>query len=376
MNKTSKRILTADLLIADLVLKYDDSDAMREQVKKLGMKPGGKGRINRTEFEEFSGAVAGVPILTYPGGSSSNTLRTLGKLMGGSVQTNFIGVVGGGFYSSMIRGSLREAGIRIIPDDSERLDLKGAETAVSFVILYKNGERSIVTYPGNAAKFITPDLITDEMVKETDILFLQGNTREKFNASVPDKLLKLRWEHNKELWLALPTTQAFAISNRDYFQWLIASANVVMSNETEVQNIFGTRSLEDALRRMQVVFSDTKKSDLMKSREQIGFITAGKDGAFVVTAHEIGAVPAASDIKIVNSLGAGDTSYAGFMAGMITGRGPIESAELAMVLAAEKLKTDGPTIPNPRSALTKTVPHIAARLFGPDANPIPGTFLG
>ena len=98
---------------------------------------------------------------------------------------------------------------------------------------------------------------------------------------------------------------------------------------------------------------------------QVAFVSLGKEGSVVVTKEKDGVgkkVPVAEldEKEILNRIGAGDTSYAGFLAGyMEKKQNPQISyddcANLGMWLAREKLKVDGPRIPNPYKAFIKAI---------------------
>jgi hypothetical protein len=75
----------------------------------------------------------------------------------------------------------------------------------------------------------------------------------------------------------------------------------------------------------------------------------------VVTPSTVISIPPSnvSEIPKLFKLGAGDTSYAGFLAGHVAGLSPEESANLGMQLAGTKLQFDNARIPDPRDALPK-----------------------
>src|SRR5690606_23795045 len=96
-----------------------------------------------------------------------------------------------------------------------------------------------------------------------------------------------------------------------------------------------------------------------------GFITLGKEGCAVITQHGIERLPPAVNMegKKTYNLGAGDTAFAGFIAGHTRGLDPMQSAEIAMALAGEKIKiNNGSRLPDPLGTLRNMRPELAAKL--------------
>lgn len=361
------RILSSDILVADMIVSLEGNEKLQALVEKYQITTAGSGKkaLSKEQFDEISRAVEGHPITIQPGGSSANVLTTLSKLLP-EVDVQLIGVTGGSMYSSMIRQSLAEAGVTLLPETLPE-GKPSPKTAVSYVIMFPNGKRAIVTYPGNAKDILTPDIITDDLVRQSDVLLVQGSLWQKLHWGFADKLLDLRWKHHKELWLALPTHAEFGEEKAGHFQWLLTSANVVMGNEEELARIYHT-SPQAALSCLQNTFRHHKvlEREGRQRRKPVGFITRGKEGAAIVTEDGIEYVKPARIEKeeIVNELGAGDTAFSGFAAGYLKGLPHHHSAQLAMTLAAEKLKINGARLPDPGRALRDAAPHLADVLLG------------
>lgn len=345
------RILSGDILIADVIAPLEGNPVLAALVEKCQMKPGGKQTIDAARMEEFSKAVAGRSVTVTPGGSSANMLTTLSKLMGKKVDIRFLGVVGEGSYSDIIKRSLNEAHIALVP---ERLpDRPLPQAAVSFVMVTKGGQCTIATHPGNARDILKSAMITDGMVHTSDILLVQGSLWNKLDRTFPNRLVALGRKHGKTLWLTLPTQPGFDEEDAAHFQRLIPDADLLLGNDAELVRAF-CLPIDAALSELQRMFRENT------ARRQIGFITCGKTGAAVVTADSIERISPMpiNAADIVNTLGAGDTAYAGFAAGLLKGLSPMESAQIAMALAEEKLRINAPRLPDPRSVLARHFPHL------------------
>ena len=357
-------ILASDILIADVITNVQGNAKLEELTKKYKLAPGGKTALTLEQFNEFAQAVEGHPITIMPGGSAANTLTTMSKLLGDKVDSQFIGITGKGMYSNMIKNSLTEAKVKLIPEKIPQ-GAPAPEAALSYVLVFPGGERSIVTYPGNARDILKPQMVTDDLVKKTDVVLVQGSLWQKLDWEFADKLLKERWNHDKELWLTLPTQAKFGEEKADHFKWLINSADVVLSNEEELTRIYKTHAADAAVKELQHALkrqSEIKKEQgKSQRREPVGFITCGSKGAIVVTANEIVPVdnfPVRKEDK-VNTLGAGDTAFAGFAAGHLLDLPYTTCAQMGMALAAEKIKFNGARLPDPKAALKKASPYLS-----------------
>jgi sugar/nucleoside kinase (ribokinase family) len=339
-------ILSSDILIADVIVELKDNLQLAALIKKYGLKPGGKRAIDAQQFNEFSAAVAGQPITLTPGGSSANMLTTLNRLFDNALDIKLIGVAGEGFSSRMIRTSLESAGISLLPADLPPSPVP--KTAMSYVILFPDGQRTIATYPGNAREILQPEMITDALVVATDIVLLQGSLWGKMGDAYADRLVALTLKYKKELWLALPTHSMVGDNHVEQFKKVIPEATLVMGNEEELGRVYNVR-VADALKKLQHTFA--------RNTHHIGFITLGEKGAAIVTHDDVTYVPLyeAKSPQIVNTLGAGDTAFAGFAYGYLKKIPNLTSAQIAMVLASAKLGVNGSRLPDPKQILQATL---------------------
>ncbi len=330
-------ILSSDILIADVITAVEGNTQIAELINKYDLKPGGKRAIDEHQFQEFSAAVDGQPITLSPGGSAANMLVTLGKLFDKQLDIALIGVAGSGFSSQMIKSSLDEAGIRLLPENfSPALSPK---TAMSYVMVYPDGQRTIATYAGNARDILKPEAITESMVAVSDIVLLQGSLWGKMGDAYADRLYQLGLKHKKELWLALPTHSMLGDNHVQTFRDIIPQAALVLGNEEELARVFQVHSAS-ALFDLQHLLG----------AGQVGFITLAEKGAAIVTSDEITTIPlhSATPNRIVNTLGAGDAAFAGFAYGYLKKMPHAKSAGVAMALAAAKLAINGSRLPEPK----------------------------
>lgn len=378
------RILTSDLLIADVISPLEGNGALRKLVEEYQrhgkVKPDSKLAIDHEAFERFAKAVPIDQCETMPGGSSANTMVTLKKTLPDDVDVTFLGVVGNDrnprSLDSNIRNSLVDAGITLIDPPANGVK---PQAATSFVIKFdprvdgpeNDGKRAIATYPGNAKDLLRSSMITPELMAEHDAVFVQGSLWQKLHESprvegghapeehlgFADKLLKLRWEQGKELWLSMPTTADFSKDTSGewthaekaiHFRNLIKSANVILSNGEEMARVYTDeherREISDIMEKRRINDADLKTQGVAKlvesgkltpeevakfdfpnrsvvidtairrlrdslkdrllekerdrnhwkgSTEQVAFVTCGKEPGLVVTADMVSQVNAA-----------------------------------------------------------------------------------
>ncbi len=354
------RILSGDILIADVIAPLDGNQPLWDLVEKYHMGPGNKQSLDEIQLNEFSSALKGVSVTVTPGGSSANMLTTLSKLLGKDVEVRFLGMPGNGTYGETIRSSLNESGIALVPERFPQC-CSHMESAVSFVFTYPDGQCTIATYSGNAKEVLKPAMIAEHLVKNSEILLVQGSLWHKFHPEFSDRLLKLCERHHRQLWLTLPTQANLTQDESDKFMHALSSANMVFGNHAELERLYSL-PLEQALQHMQKTFRDRERAG--GEGRTVGFITQGENGAAIVGAHGVDYVqPLHLEIsEIQNTLGAGDTAYAGFAAGYLKKLPDAVSAHIAMTLAGEKLRINGSRLPDPKTTLNTVAPDLAQML--------------
>jgi len=420
------KILSGDIQIADVMvplikpddvaklstsdqLKYEALECCIDRVlsRQKAKKRGGKATIDRNEFETIQGLVSELypKRIVEPGGSSANTLTTLKRLLGNAIDAKILGVIGtDGPYDEKLRDGLNSAKVDLIsPPAGDRMP----ESATSFVFQEPNGngKRTIFTYYGNAKDIIGHDVPEEAHIEKADVLFVQGSMWKKFFPDMANDIMKKRWGQKKELWLALPTQTEFDDwASQDHYRFIIPSADVVLGNADELMRVYEIHPpkldlpedmpeeekekrqyehrkpyITDALHKLQLQLSE-RDSHLLKElyvkrhKAPVALITDEGNPAHVVTGDslargkgEIVEIPVAEVSGHKYLLGAGDTSFAGFLAGHIAGLDPVHSAHLAMKLAGAKLQFQGARMLNPRERLQDFSPAKRDDLFTGEA---------
>lgn len=394
--KKPLEITTADLVLPDLIVNVSDSPELQRLVDKYGLKNVAKRALSKEEFEKFAPIVdelykAG-KVKVEPGGSSANMLVTLIKLLGrDNVHVNYFGVVGNDEYVKVAQKSLTDVGITLLPNPSTYQD-KNPQSARSFVLQYPEGGSTTITYPGNARDILKPEMITDDIIKKSNVVFALGSVWQRFAEGFADRLVTQRWNHRhdnsngdnkdngngnnkKELWIALPTNAKFGEDNAKGFQFILPSTDLTFSNIKELSGVYkaNPEKPDVALKALQQTFINGQEGMKQEDhpKRQVAFITLSEKGAVGATKDGIVHVPVREIKKeeIVNEVGAGDTSFAGFAAGYINGLPHAISAEIAMALANQKLRVNKARLDDPRAALREASPKLADQLLGREREP-------
>lgn len=324
------RLISSDLLICDVILPLVENPqllpligAYNQAYPEHPIAPGSKSPLSAEEFAQWQ-KVVGVHGKYMAGGSAANTLSALKKLLGNNIEIDFIAAYGDDTAGRVIGESLVHDGFNVLPQIAPFPDV---QTAMSFVLVDKTGERSIAGYSGTSRTKIVP--LQKKIPTGYDIIFLPGSLWQKYGAEFAQSLVGC----GKKLWLSLPTHSQSGRQYNDAVRALIPKAHVVLANADELMRMFAVSSIESALEELQQ----------QMGAEQIAFITHGVHGAFIVSREMIHPIAAQkiSAAELKNTLGAGDAAFAGFLYGLLTDENNVERAGyIAMQLASAALQTE------------------------------------
>ncbi len=394
MNKKKPfKVFATDILTIDHSVKLSESKTLQDLAAQLGASAGSKIPLDNDQFNQLIDAVGGLNERKHAGGSSANTLTTLSKLMEGDVKVDFLGSIGTGEYSRMVQSAMDSAGVNLIraklPEGLQ------PQLAHSYVLLRDDGDRSIFTHPGNIRQVMKKENLKPDTIEKYDAVMVQGKLWERMDWDFVDQLLIDRWDARKELWLTLPEVTKFGkhkddekVENKDFYRWLTMSANLVLANVKELACVEGvvdakvkesdmTRAQKnEAAQRLVDAFAYEgerfpNKNLMPNAQRQVGFITDGEHGSYVVTkdGYTFYKTEPLAEREIVNKLGTGDTAFAGFIYGYLHGMSYENCARIGMKLATSKMREDGPRLKDPVKALNDAMPHLG-HLLGDSTVPL------
>jgi len=265
------------------------------------------GEVNRMSFEQI-----------YPGGKGINVSIVLKELGCESTALGFAA----GFTGDEIHRQLQETGVRSdfirLPSGNSRINVKlktpGSETDM-------NGQGPEIPQDKIDELFARLDTLT-----ENDFLVISGS----IPGSLPDDIYEqiLKRLKGKSISAAVDATGELLTNVLPYHPFL------VKPNHHELGEIFGTelKSREDVVpyaRKMQIMGAQ----NVLVSMAGEGAVLAAADGAVYQSEAPKGTVR--------NSVGAGDSMVAGFLAGYLKNRNYEEAFHLGLAAGSATAFSDG-----------------------------------
>ena len=245
------------------------------------------------DFTCVSADAEGYPTMAaHPGGAPANFLAALSSF---GAKTALLGKVGNDTFGKLLTGTLDAAGI-----DTRGLVMdEGVFTTLAFVTLDPSGDRefAFARKPGadTRIRFEELDLsLIDEAevfhfgtLSLTDEPAADATRRAVAYAKSKGKLITYDPNLRKPLWDDLDRA-------REQLLWGLHQADVVKISDEEVRFLFDLDPVEGA----QYI--------LDHCGVKLVFVTCGPEGCWFQNAQAQGMVPGLSDIKVVDTTGAGD----------------------------------------------------------------------
>lgn len=257
------------------------------------------------------------------GGCGANVAVDLSKI---GIDTTIIGKIGEDGFGEFLLKTLK----------IEKVDVSGlkidrtAPTSASVVMIDTSGERTILHCLGSNGTFSYKDINLDR-IKKSRILFIAGTfLMPSFDGAGTEKLLKEAKQAGvlcclDTAWDSTGQWMKKIEGTLPYLDWFMPSFDEAheLSGKTapsEMADIFIAKGVRNVI------------------------IKLGKDGCFVKPEHEKGfTVPTYTDIKAVDTSGAGDSFCAGFVAGLSKGWDIERSAKFANAVGTQCVMQIGTT---------------------------------
>jgi sugar/nucleoside kinase (ribokinase family) len=309
-------VLTIGNAIVDVIATAEEDFLVREKLIKGSMR-----LIETDEAERLYGLMGAA--IEASGGCAGNTAAGVGSF-GGRVA--FIGKVAADQLGNIYRHDMHALGIHF---DTPPL-VNGDPTARSMILVTPDGERTMNTYLG-AAQILTPDDIDPSTVEAARLTYLEGYLWDRPLAK--DAFRKAaRIAHAAGRQVSLTLSDSFCVDRfREEFLGLICdgSIDVLFANSAELKSLYQTADFDTAIA-------------AIRRDGPLTAVTAGGDGAFVVTRNGVEMVPSEPVREIVDTTGAGDLFAAGFLFGLAHKLPLAACARLGHIAAAEVIGHLGP----------------------------------
>ena len=240
------------------------------------------GNINRVNEEHV-----------YPGGKGINVTRILKSLDNDNIALGFVS----GFTGDYIVNSLQELNLK-----SDFIKVKQGFTRINVKV--KSEEETEIN--GQGPKISEEELnqfykVIDKLV-DGDILILSGSIPSCLDERLYESIMKK--VEDRDIKVIVDATKNLLLNVLKYKPFLIKPNNHELAEMFNVE----LNSTED------VVFYAIK---LKEMGAQNVLISMGKDGALLVTENDEVFASSVAKGEVVNSVGAGDSMVAGFIAGYL-----------------------------------------------------------
>jgi len=271
-------------------------------------------RVDRIAREDEESTV--IEVEEYPGGSAANTAVGLARL---GLKVGYVGKVSRDREGEILVRSLKDEGV----NTGGVVVSKTGRSGVVYGYVDRNGNRALYVDPGVNSQLDFGE-IDIEYVSSTKFLHLSSFVGERaFRAQL--EVLKVLPERVK---VSLDPGNIYARKGLESLSEMLDRCYVVMPSEFEVKLITGKRDIKEGAEK------------ILSLGPSIVAVKLGSRGCYVTNgdeSHFIGAFK----VKVVDTTGAGDAFNAGFLYGVLKGRGILEAGRLGNFVASRCITSRG-----------------------------------
>lgn len=301
--------------VVDVISRADDSF-----LDHMGIEKGIMQLVERERAEVLYGAMDGR--VQTPGGSVANTIAGAGAL---GLDSAFIGRVRDDALGHFYANAMNDVGIDFVNPPVADGD---TPTSRSMIFVSPDGERSMNTYLGISTGLTSADVPTD-VSGNAQIMFLEGYLfdHDAGKSAFREAARATRASGGKA---GIAISDPFCVDRHraDFLALIEHDLDFVIGNEAEIQSLFQTDHLDDALM-------------LTAALCPLVVCTRSGDGVSVMEGTSRINVPV-ERIVPVDASGAGDQFAAGFLFGIATGRDLETCARIGCACASEVISHIGP----------------------------------
>lgn len=275
------------------------------------------------EFPLEGQTIIGKKLFILPGGKGANQAVAAARL-GGDI--TMIGMLGDDPYGNKFKELFLNENI----DISNVLTSNDEPTAVGLIQINNKGENKIVVIPGANYEFSIENLEEiKEVLKESKIIITQLELKHK----VTFRLIELCNELNVPL--ILNPAPAIHIENK-----YLKKITYITPNETELEILTGVEvnSLEDAKLAIQKLI-DLGVKNVVATLGSKGAVIGNSEGFNYIEGYKV---------KVVDTIGAGDSFNGALAYGIVNGHSLVEAVKYANGVGALTVTNQGaiPSLPS------------------------------
>jgi len=263
---------------------------------------------------------------TFPGGSAANTIYGLAKL---GVKTGFVGSIGDDRKGQAILDDFKEVSI----DTSGIIIKKGEKTGSVICLSDKEGRRSIYVMPGANNSFSARDINMDYL-KEAGLVHISSFAGEKQLEMIGELVAKLP----ASLKVSFSPGALFAAKGMEKLKEILKNTYILFLNQDELERITGvslTKGAEQCLKYgCQIVAVTLGRGKISKRGNVLAYVKEKKNEYYIKGGSKEG-------VEVVDTTGAGDAFAAGFLYGLLKGKGLDECGRLGNTAAKLVIQKTG-----------------------------------
>lgn len=332
--------------------------------------PGGCFAISPKEMVALIERISAVSELTrIPGGSAANVMKGLAGLLGADVvATRFVGMVGKDSTGAEYRRCLEAKGVQAMLLESE----SGAPSACAICLVTPDGQRTMRTCLGASLELRSASQLAPNWCPTKDVTKGIGGLA----ALHCEGYCLYRPQLAKEVMRACRTAGALVSIDLASFELVrncksslmeILEAgliDLVFANEEEAAEMAVDLQLCPASASHAERVAATQ--GLLLKHAKVSIVSLGPKGCTARTASGLSASAPAGGVKVVDTIGAGDTFTAGFLAAYLLGCPLQRCAEMGCAAGSEAVQVAGAEL-NPESWVRLRA--RAAILMAPTSKP-------
>lgn len=244
------------------------------------------------------------------GGSAANFATQSAKL---GVKTGLISCVGTDLYGQLILKSLQEIGV----DTKAILALDKQPTGLFFLVQSNNGE-SVVYAELGANKFLEKQILDEEYLARARTVHIAGGFPNLITRAI---------EHATVAGMVVSVDPGRAAADVD-FSKILRLIDIMFLNEVELKQYFGVECEEKQLRNFAKTFPG------------ILVVKLGNKGSIATDGFEYVTSPI-FEVKVVDTLGAGDSFAAGFITAWTRSENIEQALHFANAVASQTITKEG-----------------------------------
>lgn len=256
------------------------------------------------------------------GGSAANTMTGVASFGG---RAAYIGKVSDDELGRVFGHDLRAVGVQFRPGAHD----DGTPTGRCIIVVTPDAERTMNTYLGVSSLLCAAD-IDQATVAAGKVLYMEGYLYDRAEAKEAFRLAAgVAHAHGRQVSLTLSDSFCVDRHRADFRALVTDEVDILFGNELELKALYEVDTFEAAI-------------EHVREDCELAVITAGADGCYVVSHHEVQQAPAQPVERVLDTTGAGDLFAAGFLYGYTREQPLLECARLGAIAAAEVISHVGP----------------------------------